>query len=218
MKILYSCFGVFALLSLTLTSCGDSSQTEQKETEAAPEAETVSNACTYSYFADSTNFRWTAYKFTEKTGVGGTFDKISVTGTQSADNIREVFKYATFSIPINSINSADPERDRKVAEHFFGTMNDTENLEGNVINIGDKSADIAIKMNGVTDTLTFDMNTDGERISLESVLQLADWKAMPSVDKLNEICHDLHIGADGVSKLWPEVKLELSTVVQKKCD
>lgn len=207
----------FTFAASLLTACGESPKQSSTDTTEETENAAVSDACMYSYIADSTDLRWTAYKFTEKTGVSGTFDNIAITGTQSADNIREVFKYAVFSIPIKSINSADPERDPKVIKHFFGTMKDTDKLEGKVVKLGENTADVAIKLNSVIDTLQFEMKIEGEHISLESVMELGNWNALPSVEKLNEICRDLHIGADGVSKLWPEVKLELSTTVNKKC-
>ncbi|MFT5582308.1 MAG: hypothetical protein ACI9G9_001573 [Psychromonas sp.] len=34
---------------------------------------------------------------------------------------------------------------------------------------------------------------------------------------LNTICKDLHTGDDGVSKLWSEVDLNFSTVLQTDC-
>jgi hypothetical protein len=58
--------------------------------------------------------------------------------------------------------------------------------------------------------------TEG-RIALSGVIELGNWSAQPNVDALNKVCYDLHKGADGVSKLWPEVKLEVSTTLNKNC-
>jgi len=55
-------------------------------------------------------------------------------------------------------------------------------------------------------------------LSLSGTIDLNSWNAQSSVDSLNVICHDLHIGADGVSKLWSEVDLEIATILSKDCN
>ncbi|MCE9501370.1 MAG: hypothetical protein K8R21_12860 [Leptospira sp.] len=47
-------------------------------------SEIFSESCDYSYNPSATSVQWTAYKFTEKTGVKGTFKKITVTGQKKS--------------------------------------------------------------------------------------------------------------------------------------
>jgi hypothetical protein len=52
---------------------------------------------------------------------------------------------------------------------------------------------------------------NGNEIQLDATLQLADWKAEPSVASLNEVCSDLHKGEDGESILWPDVDIHITS-------
>lgn len=178
----------------------------------------VAQDCSYSYSPDSTTVKWTAYKFTEKVGVSGVFDTIEVTGAVEDTSSLAVFANAAFNIPVSSVNSTVPDRDQKIREHFFGTMTETASLSGKVSGIDSAQATVEITMNGQTLPVTMSVSNKGNEVMLEGVIQLGDWSAQPSVDTLNKICHDLHIGADGISMLWPEVKLEIRTVLTEKCN
>lgn len=194
-----------------LASCGGNQQSESSEPQP--------QVCRYNYNNDSTSVKWTAYKFTEKVGVSGTFDTVRVTGTV-ADQMdwTMVFSNAVFSIPVSSINSNAPDRDQKIKEHFFGTMNATTALEGRVVSLGMDSAIVEIAMNGATVPVRMGVQTTANIVNLEGVIDLSAWNALQSADALNKVCFDLHKGADGVSKLWPEVKLEIRTVLTEQCD
>ncbi len=205
-----------SILSLTaialLASCGGQQPAQQTD-EATPQV------CRYSYQHDSTSVKWTAYKFTEKVGVLGSFDEMEVTGTLAEEmTLVNVFGSAGFKIPVSSTNSLVPDRDMKIKEHFFGTMNATDSISGRVVSITEEGAQVEITMNDQTRSVDMDVIINGSELKLESVIQLGDWDALASVDALNKICHDLHIGADGVSKLWPEVKLEIRTVLAENCN
>lgn len=194
-----------------LASCGGSPQPEAN----GPRPQ----VCRYSYDHDSTSVKWTAYKFTEKAGVSGTFDTVNVSGT-AADQMdwTMVFSNAVFSIPVSSINSNAPDRDMKIKQHFFGTMSATSALEGRVVSLGMDSAIVEIAMNGATVPVGMSVRNEDNIVKLEGVIDLGAWNALKSADALNKVCFDLHKGADGVSKLWPEVKLEIRTVLSEKCD
>lgn len=209
---------LFSSLAL-LTACTDSAQQKSEQAPAETDASnTAASAdCKYAYQADSTQIDWTAFKFNERTGVGGTFDRFDISGLQAADDPKEVFKYAKFSIPVASVNSNNADRDRKILKHFFGSMAETATLSGQMIEMGDESAAVAISMNNRTDTVDLDLNMDGERVSLSGTIEMSMWDAVASIDSLNTICYDLHKGADGISKLWPDVELSISTVLEKQC-
>lgn len=207
-------FGVLAI-SAGLTACGGSQTTESPEAAAANGAE---KNCSYTYNEGSLNVKWTAFKTTEKIGVTGTFDSVSVTGIQSANSVNELFSNAAFSIPVNSVNSNNPDRDKKILETFFGIMTETTSLNGKVVSITDSDCSVVINMNGVSDTCTFSLTHNDSAVSLVGTIELANWDALASADSLNQICFDLHKGADGISKLWPDVKLEITAGITEMCD
>lgn len=108
MKSLNSIVYAF-VCSIFFYSCS-SSTTTSDETSVSEEK------CTYTYLADSTSLKWTAYKFSNKTGVAGTFENIEVTKTQVADTRLGVFVGAEFAIETGSVNSGNVERDPKLIE------------------------------------------------------------------------------------------------------
>ena len=201
------------ILAIFIASCGD-----QNSNTTTEEAVADSKPCTYSFEDGTTQVTWTAYKTTEKVGVSGTFDTLNITGLKTASTVLEVFSEAAFSIPVSSINTANPDRDQKIFQHFFSNMNETSMLTGNVTGVEGDKLNVSITMNGVTNATLLDINVTDSLVSLSGVMLLADWNALESADALNKVCFDLHKGGDGVSKLWPDVKLDISAVLVKTCE
>jgi hypothetical protein len=200
-----------SLFAAGLLSACSSPSTEN--TDEATTQEETSAACMYSYNAETTDFNWTAYKFTEKVGVGGTFEEIAVSGTVESDNPLEVIKGLEFDIPISSINTQNPDRDMKIQKFFFGMLDGTENLSGNVVAInGDETAGtavVSVMMNEVSRDVEMEYTFENNTFNLSTVIDVMNWNAGIGIDSLNEACYELHTGGDGISKLWPEVKLEI---------
>ncbi|MCF8259027.1 MAG: YceI family protein [Flavobacteriales bacterium] len=191
-----------------LSACGGQPQ----------QPEPVVRVCRYDYNHDSTSVKWTAYKFTEKVGVSGRFDTLQVSGTSEQTDRLAVLANASFSISVASINSANAERDPKIREHFFGTMKETSVLQGRIFSMDSAMAVVELTMNGQMHPMSLAVVNSGNEVKLEGVIDLADWNATSNVEGLNKICRDLHIGPDGISKLWPEVKLEIRTVLTEVCE
>jgi polyisoprenoid-binding protein YceI len=191
-----------------LTACSS----EQKP--AASEAK----KCVYGYDAISTELKWTAYKFTAKTGVSGTFDSMEILGTQEADSPEGVFANAQFNIDVTSLNSNAADRDAKILEHFFGNLADTSLLTGKVLALNGDRATVELTMNKLTRSIIMDLQVTGTSVMLSGDMQLGDWDAVAAADALNKVCYDLHKGTDGVSKLWPEVRIEIGTTVSELCE
>jgi hypothetical protein len=124
---------------------------------------------------------------------------------------------ATFTIPVNSVNSQNPERDVKIQNHFFGTMEATEVISGMVKSIDNKTAVVDLSMNGKTFEYNGDVTVDGEKVIFETTINMVDFEAQSSIDSLNNVCETLHTGTDGVSKLWSEVDIKVETTLIKDC-
>lgn len=204
------------MIAVGFIACSGNRNTANEEAEAGNEL--PHENCVYTYNEGSLNVKWTAFKTTEKVGVSGSFDTISVNGIQKSNSATEMFANADFSIPVSTINSSNPDRDKKILEHFFGTMVETSTLNGKVLGMTDSDCSVLINMNGVSDTCVFNLSKNDTAVSLVGVIELANWNALQSANALNTVCFDLHKGADGVSKLWPDVKLEITAGITKKCD
>jgi polyisoprenoid-binding protein YceI len=200
----------FGLLSTILISCNNT------ETPVTEVVETV-EVCTYNYNAESTVIGWTAFKFTEKKGVNGVFDKSEVLIANASEDMLQTLAGASFTIPVSSINSSNPERDEKIKNSFFGSMESTEIISGVVKTISETEALVEITMNGQSKDYTGTVSTDGLKVSFSATLNMTDFEAQHAIDSLNTVCYDVHTGTDGISKLWSEVDINVETTLVKDC-
>ena len=189
-------------VAFQLTSCGSDKKEEKKE-KKSDAAFVLSDA--------KTKIDWTAYKFTEKTPVGGQFRKINITGGGEGNTVKEAINNAEFSIPISSVFTKNSDRDYKIKKYFFGIMQDPELLSGMLMIENDSMGHAHLKMNGVTEKLPFKYTINGKTFSMTTTMDVENWNAKQSIDSLNSVCNDLHKGLDGISKLWSEVGISATT-------
>lgn len=202
--------------SLLFNSCSESGEHKSEQQESSTEEQT-NEGCFYAYNEGSTELVWTAYKTTGKVPVGGSFDNITVYSEKAEDPI-DVLRSVEFVIETGTVNSNNPERDAKIAEHFFGTMGTTE-ITGKMRSIGKNGkAVISIVMHGIELDVEGDYTLEGADFTFTSSLDLSKWNGMEAVNALNTVCKDLHAGEDGESKLWSEVGLSFKTTLHSDCE
>jgi len=215
----YINYSLILVSAFILASCGNS---EPKETETTDPSTASSNTCTYAYNAEQTQMTWTAYKFTARAGVAGTFDSLKIKTVESASSLAELLRGSRFIIPVSSINSNNADRDMKIQKFFFGSMNATTELSGSIQEIeGDNesgSVQIMLTMNELEGPVDMQYLMNGDTLILEGMMDVNAWNGKAGIERLNKECKDLHTGADGVSVLWPEIKLELRSIVNKTCE
>lgn len=188
----------------------------EAETDVQP-AEGNEKSCFYSYNEGTTNFEWTAFKTSDKVGVKGGFNEITVK-SESFEDPKKVLESITFSMKTSSVETNDESRNGKVAKFFFGTIN-TETIDGRVKSIGDNGkATISVKMNGIEVDIEGDYTLNGGDFAFTSTVDVSSWNALSGITALNKECNDLHKGKDGVSKLWSEVALSFTTSLSSDCD
>lgn len=194
---------LITIISFQFSSCKNEEKKEvvKTEKEAAFSIEKALNTINF-----------TAYKTTDKIGVKGQFKKVNVLKNGKGNSIKEAINNTEFSIPVSSIFTKDESRDFKIKKFFFGAMDNTSLLSGKLILEDDSKGYAEIKMNGETNKLAFNYTITDKKFELNGVLNLTDWKAENALNSLNEACKDLHKGADGVSKTWKEVAINIVTV------
>lgn len=200
---------LLAIGSLFLISCGGEVQEEV--------VVDTQSTCIYKYDESSTSVGWTAFKFTEKTGVSGVFDKVNVLISEPTDDLFKTLTGASFTIPVESVNSKNEDRDMKINAHFFGAMQSTDLISGLVKDINTSEAIVELTMNGISKDYTGQVVTEGETIAFSTTINLTDFEAEFAIDSLNTICQDLHTGKDGISKLWTELDIHVKTTLIKVC-
>ena len=202
---------LFFVLTISLTSCKNDKKADQSET--VPEATT---AVKYVVKPEATSVKWVAYKTTDKVPVGGEF-KILKFDNKTGTTQEEALNNLSFTIPISGLftNDATNTRDAKIMESFFGAMLDTEFLSGTIKSTNGTYA-ASITMNGVTKDLPLEVKiTEERRVAMTGVMNLKDWDALGALESLNKVCFDLHKGADGVSKTWEDVAIEVNTFLRE---
>lgn len=207
----------FAASLFLLSACNNGGNTTQNEAETLESSE-LQNNCSYTFDSENTKLTWTAYKFTEKVGVSGTFNSYTIGQTNEAEDLASVFSNAEFEIFTESINSNDEGRDYKIKQYFFGSLASSEVLKGKLISLNDDgTASILLRMNEVEKEVDAQYTIEENTITLSAVLDVENFNAASGIKALNQVCDELHKGSDGISKLWPEVKIEITSTVKKNC-
>jgi hypothetical protein len=196
---------------LIFTSCkGDSTESDEARDNSAA-------ACFYSYNEGTTKFQWTAFKTTDKVGVVGGFNKITVR-SEDSDNPMTVLKSIAFNISTASVETNNEDRNAKVAKYFFETINTSE-ITGNVSSINDDGeCRISVKMNEISIDIVGNYTFENNIFMFNSEIDVSSWNALTGITALNNACEDVHTGKDGISKLWPKVELSLITKLKSDCD
>ncbi|MBI1221482.1 MAG: hypothetical protein GC180_02665 [Bacteroidetes bacterium] len=208
---------------LSLAACGGNQQENKEKGEEAPSAPEASHApCNYEYDASQNTLSWTAYKYTERAGVKGGFDSVYMTpGTTSTTDITQMLLGATFRIPVSSVNTSNPDRDKKIAKFFFGSLIMSSDLSGSVTDVdgNNQSGDITfnLHMNAVDAPVSMHYEMNGDILILKGTMSTDEWQAGEGIKNLNKECKELHTGSDGKSVLWPDVSLEFRTVLKEVC-
>ena len=203
-SILYS-----VLLCTIIYFSGCKSETKSESTIAI-EKEIPKSSAKFSLREATNKIGWTAYKTTEKIPVNGQFKKVNITANGEGNTIKEAIHNTSFSIPVSSIFTKDSSRDYKIRKFFFSFM-DTSLLSG-TLEISSASTGIAtIKMNGITDKVPFEYTIIDNVFSMQSTLDINKWNAKSAIASLNKVCEELHKGADGISKTWDEVALNITS-------
>lgn len=200
----------FAALLLGVSSCkGDAAPAEEPTKEET--------ACFYSYNSGSSVLEWTAFKFTEKTPVKGTFNEITIEGMEKSDDPKKMIESLKFSINTASVETQNEERNGKIAKLFFGTIG-TDKITGKVKSLsGNGKATVQIVMNNMKKDVVGDYSLEEGKFSFTGSINVLDWNAESGITTLNKECYDLHKGADGKSKLWSEVELSFTTELMSDC-
>ncbi|MGY6650425.1 YceI family protein [Wenyingzhuangia sp. IMCC45574] len=186
------------LAVVTLTACKD-----QKK-----EATTTTDPNTVQLDAETVIVNWVGYKFTNKTGVKGQFQKVNVTGNKPAATLTEALNGVEFSIPVSSIFSNNGVRDAKLKSLFFGLMDNTALLSGKVTSASATGGIVSLTMNNETHDLPFTLETQGKTSYLKATLDINAWHAETALASLHKACELLHTGEDGVSKTWNLVDID----------
>jgi polyisoprenoid-binding protein YceI len=176
--------------------------------------------CVYEYDSKNTTLEWKAFKFTERAGVAGTFNLINVESKKSS-SLQKWAESVKFTIPISSVNTKNPDRDSKIQKFFFGSLKNSSKLTGSFQSVQIKenkgTADLLLKLNDTEKKVPVNFTIKEDTIQLNTMIDVNNWSAQKGIQALNKECNALHIGKDGVSKLWSEVEISILSKISKTC-
>ncbi len=205
--------------SLFLVSCGSEEKKEEKKGKKEEKKEQAEN-CPVKIDTENIKVGFTAYKFAEpnKKGVDGRFEEISVAGAMASEDPLQALNGISFEIPVSSLYTGDPARDKKIKESFFGTMVATEMLTGSVKSVEGENVVIELKMNEIAFEIQATQIIDGETISLNAEINTDNWNGQDAIAALNKVCEANHKAPEGgESVLWPTVTLKIEGKLIKDC-
>ncbi|XDD54418.1 YceI family protein [Leptospira sp. WS4.C2] len=181
---------------------------------------TAQENCTYEYDPSQTSLEWTAFKFTEKTGVKGKFDSIKVAGKQKDKSKFGAVKSLQFQIDSSSVNSGVPDRDGKIKKFFFGSVKGNKKISGSFSDItaGETgTAKLNLRFGNSKTSVPVNFVWKDDIVEVTGSVDVLTLGLQSGLGKLNAECNDLHKGSDGVSKLWPTVDVKVVSTIKKIC-
>ncbi|MBL4652641.1 MAG: YceI family protein [Flavobacteriales bacterium] len=204
-----------AVLSIILTSCGG----EPKEKAQEETTKIEEKVCTYSYNNESTEVRWTAYKHTSKTPVGGQFDSFETVAGNTSVSAMELLTSLEMTVDVPTINSKDTARDKKLLAFFFDIMANTGTIVGKVKSATETTGVITMKMNDVEQDVDFEYSVgEDNKLELKATIDVLNFQGDDALASLGKACEAKHTGGDGEVKLWSEVALYITTQLEKTCE
>ncbi len=193
-------------------------------TLAVPTRPTLAAAedCTWSVAPDAVKVEWTAFKFTNKTGVTGTFTTSTLSGPRSADSLVGLAKGLQMTIDGASIESNNPARNVTIRDFFFAKFVPDPKIRGRATAAsGDDhrgTIEIEITLNGVSRTVPFAYAIGRDnQVEATASIDLLDFQLDAAHASIHETCQQQHTGEDGVSKTWTTVGIALRGKFTKTC-
>ena len=172
-------------------------------------------SCTYTLVDGTEKVTWTGFKFTEKTGVSGTFDDLKVKH-KSSDSLEGLLQSIDFEIDTKSINSGNPARDTTLQKTVFAFLSIPETIKGSIKSASEKDLDVQMTVNEEMNA-KFGYIANAGVITASGFIDLTQSGLMKSYNAVKKACKILHTGADGVSKTWADVQIKLEASYEEKC-
>lgn len=183
----------------------------------------MAGTCNYKYDSQQATVKWTAFKTTAKAPVGGSFKEISFKGPSEGASVKDLLTASKVHIDVNKVDSGNPARDLNLVNGFFKHFLGKGIVSASIQNVlgytKEGSFDLKLTMNGrtVLVPMTYTIGEDHQFIA-RGAFDLSKFQLSKALEGLSKICLDLHKGADGVSKTWSEVLIQVQVPVVETCN
>lgn len=178
--------------------------------KASKEKKTEKQEQTFTIDANKSEINWTAFKTTDKVPVKGKFTKLTIKNSTPGKTFADALNGTEFSIPVSSLFTNNADRDHKLKTLFFGIMKNAEILSGTIHIDTPQSGYVDFSMNGIIEKLPFSYSANETSLQIKTIMDTNTWQAQAAIESINKACYELHKGADGVSKTWSDVAIDIS--------
>lgn len=199
------------MLLLPILACNNS---RNSTSGANQNREVVSEHESYTLDNLGISMVWTAFKFTDKIAVSGTFEDFTINKKDVSGSIENILTKLKISTPTEAVDSGNAIRDFKLRTSFFKAFN-TSSITGTILKAKEGEGTLKLKMNNISLNTPYTYSLQNDTIVLFSHLDLKKWKAEEALSLLNNECAAHLKGDDGISKIWPDVDVIIKLPVNK---
>jgi hypothetical protein len=186
----------------------------------------MAEKCRFEIDPASIQVGWTAFKTTQKVAVKGSFARAEAAVRKpSGPSIPELLKGASARIELRdekSSQSGNPARDLTLHQHFFRHLSTGRGIQGKVLaargsaDAGDLEMDLQLSGKRGRVAMKYTRSPEG-LLSAKGAIDLLAFGAKKAFDDIHSACETLHKGADGISKTWSEVEIEITAKIPGGC-
>ncbi len=173
------------------------------------------------YTGKDNKIEFTGYKFTEKTGVTGTFKKFEINAPSKVNSVKAVLEGSKFSIDEMSLDAGNAARNSNISKGLLKNIEGTK-IQGKVTKVDEaaKKAIVNIKWGGKDHKVEMKYGHDKKKeiIFLDGTIDLIKMGFGKAFNALGKICGPFHKGKDGKIKTWSDVALRAEIGTKVKCN
>lgn len=170
-------------------------------------------ACQFSLKKETPKVTWVAFKTPKKVGVKAAFEKIEITTkSKLTKSINDLVIGSNFIIDASSVNSGNPERDKKLKNIFFAINDMPIKIEGKVLSLKDNMLELELKLHEKTKIIMMRTKIEDKTFYAEASIDVLEFALNDNLNLLNNACKDLHEG-----KTWSDVEIRIEAQFDQKC-
>jgi hypothetical protein len=183
-------------------------KSKKEDEQSLPSTKVEVTDSKFSNIGTKAKLLWTAYKFTDKVAVSGTFDQFELTTIENTSTPENLLVGNKIMINTHSVNTENPIRDAKIRIHFFDVM-ETDTILGEIISAKNGKGKLMLELHQMKDTVSYTYMNQLDTLVVNTAIDLNNWNGQKAINSLNTECYELHMGPDKISKLWPDINIIL---------
>ena len=176
-----------------------------------------SRDCLYKFDPDHSVIQGIGYKFTEKTGVNGSFTGFKLNKNEKKKSIRELLKDLVVTVDLKTLDSGDSMRDKNILETLFSGFSGGPAVTVSVEKVTDGTIETQLKMNNRSRKVMFTYEVKAGVLKAEGNFDILEYALGEQMGKFKKRCGLFHTGKDKKSVTWTDFGLSVTAKIIKTC-